>query len=293
MGYGCRRRKRSRTATSSPHPQRREDPYSLLCYTVAVDTIDSSSESDSELPLSTLSAPLLAPPSSKKAAARRRAQLRKNAPEVDSSTDAPVLPPIPALPTALKKEAQKVEKKIAQVVEVATAPQALSTPENPTLLPTESASSSDAETAEHYTDEDDDASELDEPSPSPTPLAPSPRPLPPSPPHSPIDAAVPVYTGADHDPKKKLQAIIQRTVAGVLMASSLVAIVCLGHVYVIVLVFVCQAVVFSELSALFDAGSSGVTVEEGGEVSQKRMEREVRRKGRREKRDRWSRRISW
>lgn len=106
---------------------------------------------------------------------------------------------------------------------------------------------------------------------------------------------IPAYTGADHDPGKKLKAIIQRTVYGLLMACALVGIILLGHVYVIALVFICQAVVFSELSGLFDAGysSGSVVVEEKEGVGRRSREREERRRGRREERDRWSKRISW
>lgn len=51
---------------------------------------------------------------------------------------------------------------------------------------------------------------------------------------------------------------------------------------------------FSELSGLFDAGySSAAGGTGGGPVGRKEVEREERRKGRKEERDRWSKRISW
>ncbi|KPV73976.1 uncharacterized protein RHOBADRAFT_28370 [Rhodotorula graminis WP1] len=62
------------------------------------------------------------------------------------------------------------------------------------------------------------------------------------------------------------------------MAGGCIGLVLMGHVYVIALVFVCQATVFKELTALFDAGTP---------------EREAKRKGRKEDRERWSRRMAW
>ncbi|KWU43934.1 phosphatidate cytidylyltransferase, partial [Rhodotorula sp. JG-1b] len=77
---------------------------------------------------------------------------------------------------------------------------------------------------------------------------------------------------------KKLKAVLQRTVWGVVMAAGAIGLVCMGHVYVIALVFIIQAVVFKELTALFDAGTP---------------EREAKRKGRKEERERWSRKMAW
>ncbi|KAM0791786.1 hypothetical protein ACM66B_004049 [Microbotryomycetes sp. NB124-2] len=111
-------------------------------------------------------------------------------------------------------------------------------------------------------------------------------------PKSPVKEA---YTGADHDPNKKIKAIITRTVWGLVMGGGAIALVFTGHIYVIMLVFVCQAVVYSELTNLFDAGYSGSTNEQGETViqSQKERARELRRLGRRAERERWSRRMSW
>ncbi|KAK4050685.1 phosphatidate cytidylyltransferase [Microbotryomycetes sp. JL201] len=111
-------------------------------------------------------------------------------------------------------------------------------------------------------------------------------------PKSPVKEA---YTGADHDPNKKIKAIITRTVWGLVMGGGAIGLVFMGHIYVIVLVFVCQAVVYSELTNLFDAGYSGATNEQGETViqSQKDRARELRRLGRRAERERWSRRMSW
>lgn len=313
------------------------------------------------MPPPAVSQPTLTP--SKKAAARRRAQLRKTellkgqesangtASESDRSLRS-IGAPVPALPKILKAglEQEKVQaegstvlekkeekktigeqakKKEGRDVGPALDPKSLIDTEDTAsqrdqqyqqeqqqqqkaVRVAESVSSSDAETQPSYSDEEEDDDEDDAetetlaaPNAStPTLLTPtsnSPVPFlsrrtgsPISPSLTPTDVSVPAYTGADHDPKKKLQAIIQRTVAGLLMVCTLVAIVCLGHVYVIVLVFICQAVVFSELSSLFDVGIHGTRVEEGaGGLNVKEREREVRRGRRREERDRWSRRISW
>ncbi|KAM0754603.1 hypothetical protein T439DRAFT_321638 [Meredithblackwellia eburnea MCA 4105] len=124
---------------------------------------------------------------------------------------------------------------------------------------------------------------------SPVPASP----ISPSSPSSPVATTAPgeAYTGADHEPSKKIQSIITRTMYSLLMIGGFIAILSMGHVYVIMLVFACQAAVFSELSGLFDAGTqpqpSGLAQTERDKV------REERRRGRREERDRWSRRISW
>lgn len=105
------------------------------------------------------------------------------------------------------------------------------------------------------------------------------------------------YTGADHDPNKKLKAVLQRTVWGVVMAAGAIGLVCMGHVYVIALVFIIQAVVFKELTALFDAGYAHPPHSAGAEgetkVSTRTPEREAKRKGRKEERERWSRKMAW
>ncbi|GAA5864408.1 hypothetical protein JCM3774_002781 [Rhodotorula dairenensis] len=104
------------------------------------------------------------------------------------------------------------------------------------------------------------------------------------------------YTGADHDPNKKLKAVLQRTVWGVLMAAGAIGLVCMGHVYVIALVFIIQAVVFKELTALFDAGYAHPPAHDetkAAAVSTRTPEREAKRKGRKEERQRWSRKMAW
>ncbi|KAK4055009.1 phosphatidate cytidylyltransferase [Microbotryomycetes sp. JL221] len=171
----------------------------------------------------------------------------------------------------------------------------------------ESASTSDAESVARYLDddedddEDEDATDVEEPSSKMTPpsltlqqpstptrgsknTTPTPK--------SPVKEA---YTGADHDPNKKIKAIITRTMWGLLMAGGAIGLVFMGHIYVILLVFTCQAVVFSELTNLFDAGYSGQTNEQGETIIQspKERARELRRLGRRAERERWSRRMSW
>ncbi|SGY69985.1 BQ5605_C004g03087 [Microbotryum silenes-dioicae] len=105
------------------------------------------------------------------------------------------------------------------------------------------------------------------------------------------------YTGADHDPNKKVKAIIERTVWGFVMGGGAIALVAAGHLYCIVLVFLCQAVVFSELTSLFDVGYSN-TVHESAVApvhpsDPRAAEKELRRKGKREERNRYSRRMSW
>ncbi|GAA5821792.1 hypothetical protein JCM11251_001027 [Rhodosporidiobolus azoricus] len=100
------------------------------------------------------------------------------------------------------------------------------------------------------------------------------------------------YTGADHDPNKKIKAIIQRTVWGVVMAFGAIGLVAMGHVYVVALVFLVQAVVFKELTGLFDAGYSGTHLDGEGKVT-RTPEREAKRTQRKEERERWSRRMAW
>ena len=168
-------------------------------------------------------------------------------------------------------------------------------------------------------DSDDDDDQVDAPAPATTaptsPFANSPRPASPAPlattgttpleqhaKHTPTTVGVvdhrpkEAYTGADHDPNKKLKAIVTRTVWGVAMAGGCIGLVLMGHVYVIALVFVCQATVFKELTALFDAGYAGSVgaAAAGDEVKAVRTpEREAKRKGRKEDRERWSRRMAW
>ncbi|SCZ92252.1 BZ3500_MvSof-1268-A1-R1_Chr5-2g07738 [Microbotryum saponariae] len=183
----------------------------------------------------------------------------------------------------------------------------------------DSVSSSDVESVvADYTDGDDDDSDVDAQVERAGPATPtgtvnpvsaskdhdfaarlaSPARLP-STPKSPSSKKGPVeaYTGADHDPNKKVKAIIERTVWGFVMGGGAIALVAAGHLYCIVLVFLCQAVVFSELTSLFDVGYSN-TVHESAVApvhpsDPRAAEKELRRKGRREERNRYSRRMSW
>lgn len=294
------------------------------------DTGDSSEDEVAPVPATTTATTAATTTPSKKAAARKRAQLRKKGSKLDlgggsgtgteSESTAPansIVPPVPSLPKvtqqvngAVKDTAKQVKETIQPALEAVK-------PQHPTVnavkesakasLPRvlaqeiiETASSSDAETIPDYGDEDD--SDIDETSaPAPAPAA-APKPRSPSaraqsPPGSQevspsTSSSKPeAYTGADHDPNKKLKAIITRTVWGLTMAGGAIGLVAMGHIYVIILVFVCQAVVYSELTNLFDAGYSGHDAEAA--VSQRDLERELRRKGRREERTRWSRRTSW
>ncbi|GAA5821780.1 hypothetical protein JCM3770_000141 [Rhodotorula araucariae] len=170
----------------------------------------------------------------------------------------------------------------------------------------ESVPSTDGESDGTYSDDEDEDDE-DEPAAETAPTSPhasSPRPASPELPLKKEPQAVGAsedkpagaYTGADHDPNKKLKAIIQRTVWGVVMAGGCIGLVCMGHVYVIALVFVIQAIVFKELTGLFDAGYSGSHAGAAIDESNKAVrtpEREAKRKERREDRERWSRRMAW
>ncbi|GAA5947776.1 hypothetical protein JCM10213_002108 [Rhodosporidiobolus nylandii] len=163
----------------------------------------------------------------------------------------------------------------------------------------ESVSSSDGESEAGFDDDEDEeeeeeAKDRQEPavaiSPkAASPAASSPRPSSPTPTG---DTPKEAYTGADHDPNKKIKAIIQRTVWGVVMAGGAIGLVLMGHVYVVALVFLVQAVVFKELTGLFDAGYSGAHVNEEGKMV-RTPEKELKRKGRKEERERWSRRMAW
>ncbi|GJN93591.1 hypothetical protein Rhopal_006648-T1 [Rhodotorula paludigena] len=210
---------------------------------------------------------------------------------------------------------EAVVKSAAPVVEAvapaAPAEQARPATETPRIVAhppaPESVSSDDDDQAGVYTDDEED-DEDDAPATvttAPTsPYANSPRPASPSP-HVTSAAGASAageangagkpkeaYTGADHDPKKKIKAIMQRTVWGVVMAGGAIGLVCMGHVYVIALVFIVQAVVFKELTALFDAGYSGAHVSEEGKLV-RTPEKEAKRKERKEERERWSRRMAW
>ncbi|GAA5853677.1 hypothetical protein JCM8547_007410 [Rhodosporidiobolus lusitaniae] len=163
-----------------------------------------------------------------------------------------------------------------------------------------SVSDSEAESQRGFSDDEDDDEDEEEDAPSTaTPASPkpaSPRPSTPTPPSSSavLHSSAPkeAYTGADHDPNKKIKAIIQRTVWGMVMAFGAISLVAMGHVYVVALVFIVQAVVFKELTGLFDAGYSGAHVDGEGKVARTPAQ-EAKRKGRKEERERWSRRMAW
>lgn len=239
-----------------------------------------------------------------------------NATDSDVSSVAPAssaLPPVPPLPTkvdvldrvngAKEQAAEKAEqvrdtvvKAAAPVVEaVAPAAQPVQDTARAAAPPTiveppkapESVTSDEGESIAAYgsdDDEDDDEEEAAAATAPTSPYANSPRPASPAPPaatsqtvgivdNKPKEA----YTGADHDPNKKIKAIITRTVWGVVMAGGCIGLVCMGHVYVIALVFVCQATVFKELTALFDAGYAG---SHAGAGVATRTRRRGRRRGR-------------
>lgn len=258
---------------------------------------------------------------------KSKATARKRAAAAAVTTPTPAVPSIPvqhqhhtlsAAPT-VQEEQRTEEKAPEQTIQVESP--------NLTTMATQGKAddegdSSDAETQEEYDDDDDDDDEEEltgAASSSPTSLTPllpllvkDPSATPPllssvshgspdSPPTeqlsspsaaSPIIVSAAYNAGADHDPTKKLSAIITRTIYGAAMAGGLIALILLGQIYVVLLVFLCQAVVFSELTSLFDAGYSSTNTTNGNGVVPN-AEKEERRKGRRAARDRWSRMISW
>ncbi|GAA5972529.1 hypothetical protein JCM11641_001885 [Rhodosporidiobolus odoratus] len=170
-----------------------------------------------------------------------------------------------------------------------------------------SVSSSDGESQGGYDDDEDDGEEVEEeveeeeqkedrqePALAVSPNSASPKSASPRPASPTLIGEKPkeAYTGADHDPNKKIKAIVQRTVWGVVMAGGAIGLVAMGHVYVVALVFLVQAVVFKELTGLFDAGYSGAHVGEEGKMV-RTPEKEAKRKDRKEERERWSRRMAW
>lgn len=72
----------------------------------------------------------------------------------------------------------------------------------------------------------------------------------------------------------------------------------MGHVYLIILVIVCQSLVFKEISALFDVAAKPIHAHKpehhgrahAGPLSPERVAREARAKAERE---RWSKVLSW
>ncbi|GAA6033254.1 hypothetical protein JCM8097_003018 [Rhodosporidiobolus ruineniae] len=217
--------------------------------------------------------------------------------EVKQPASAPVPPKEELPPKEVQKSHPEVPSSAPFVPPVTQAERPAPAPPAP-----ESVSTSDGETAGAFSDdEDEDDEEEDEgeqtevPS-VPTPKQASPRPASPAPQTDAVEMTgnkpKEAYTGADHDPNKKIKAIIQRTVWGVVMAGGAIGLVLMGHVYVVALVFVVQAVVFKELTGLFDAGYSGAHVNEEGKIT-RTPEREAKRTQRKEERERWSRRMAW
>ncbi|GAA5965436.1 hypothetical protein JCM3765_002380 [Sporobolomyces pararoseus] len=260
---------------------------------------------------------------SKKALARQRAKLRKqsssnlngngNGDDSEASSIGPAsssIPPVPTLPSKLQVNgaAQKVVEGTVQAKDklVEQIKEAVPTKAADSVPPSSSVSESDIESQAGYDDEDEDDDDEDEapvahPTSNNEPTSDSNTPTPSSPKissRSPATSAAvahkpkEAYTGADHDPNKKIKAVIQRTVWGVFMAGGCIGLVAMGHVYVVALVFIIQAIVFRELTGLFDAGYSGAHVNEEGKIVRS-PEKEAKRKGRKEERERWSRRMAW
>lgn len=257
---------------------------------------------------------------SKKALARQRAKLRKqsssnlngNGDDSEASSSGPAsssVPPVPTLPSKIQiqgagekvvKEAVQAKEKVVEQIKVAIETK----PADP-IPPSSSVSETDIESQAGYDDDEDDEDD-EETVPIPAASLASAEstgepdtPTPSSVGFSASQATSAVaskpkgaYTGADHDPNKKLKAVIQRTVWGVFMAGGCIGLVSMGHVYVVALVFIIQAIVFRELTGLFDAGYSGSHVNEEGKVVRS-PEREAKRRGRKEERERWSRRMAW
>ncbi|GAA6010252.1 hypothetical protein JCM11491_005411 [Sporobolomyces phaffii] len=262
---------------------------------------------------------------SKKALARQRAKLRKqsssnlngNGDDSEASSIGPAsssIPPVPTLPskiqvngvgaTVVKETEHAKDKLVEQIKDVIP-----TTPAASVVPPSSSVSETDVESQAGYDDDDDDDEEEDDETVpisasslekadsigdvnTPTPSSPTVTAQTPSSPVAHSNKPKEAYTGADHDPNKKIKAVIQRTVWGVFMAGGCIGLVAMGHVYVVALVFIIQAIVFRELTGLFDAGYSGAHVNEEGKVVRS-PEREAKRKGRKEERERWSRRMAW
>ncbi|GAA94240.1 uncharacterized protein L969DRAFT_86355 [Mixia osmundae IAM 14324] len=93
--------------------------------------------------------------------------------------------------------------------------------------------------------------------------------------------------GTDHDPAKKWQSVMTRIVWSLIMVTIFITILLLGHVYVILLTFVSSALVFRELTDLFDGASSSHHHEGEG------RERSAAHQRRKAERERWSRITAW
>lgn len=201
-----------------------------------------------------------------------------------------------AVPKVQKFVEEKVEQVKAALPKEAPYVPLVTSAERP---PAPESVSSDEEEEPAFEDDDEEEDEEEEVAPSsavakaasPTPA--SPRPAYPSvSPSGATPAPKGTYTGADHDPNKKIKAIIQRTVWGLVMGAGFLVFVAAGHAYVVALVFIIQAVVFKELTGLFDAGYSGAHIDAQGQVTRS-AERLAKRQGRKEERERWSRRMAW
>lgn len=109
----------------------------------------------------------------------------------------------------------------------------------------------------------------------------------------------PLHHGSDHDPSKKWKSVVTRTVWTLIMIGGFCTLVVMGHPYLIILVIVCQALVFKEISALFDVAAKPVhhhhhsrEHSRSGDkaLSPTRAARDARARAERE---RWSKVLSW
>lgn len=60
--------------------------------------------------------------------------------------------------------------------------------------------------------------------------------------------------GADHTPGKKWQTVLTRVIWSLVMVAGFITLMALGHVYLIILVFIIQLLVFREVTNLFQVG---------------------------------------
>ncbi|POW02088.1 hypothetical protein PSTT_12042 [Puccinia striiformis] len=60
--------------------------------------------------------------------------------------------------------------------------------------------------------------------------------------------------GADHTPGKKWQTVLTRVFWSLVMVTGFITLMALGHLYLIILVFICQLLVFREVTNLFQVG---------------------------------------
>ena len=204
------------------------------------------------------------------------------APAPSVAGDGPAALPVNGTGAAVKEEAETVAKKAETVVKE-TAQAAVPPTYNETAP-----AAGDGDSSEESADEDSDEDEDDEAEASKNHAA-----APASAPAGslkPQEAAkqpeAPNKHGSDHDPNKRIKSIITRTVWGIVMAAGAIGIILLGHVAVIMLVFLVQAIVFSELTSLIDKEASSSHATGNAQEQQ-------RRQGRRQERSRWSKKMSW